>query len=256
MNIEKIEELKNLYAKGSKHSNYQILSNRLTKYLPPHTTEVKSRFEGERLIYILNHIDVKGKNVLDVGGNTGYFSFELIEKGIHHVHYFEGNKEHANFVLLAGELLGVSNRMKITNDYLYFNTKLSSKYDIILLLNVLHHIGDDYGDFNINVVEARKQIINQLLSLQNNSEYIVFQLGFNWKGNRDLGLFENGTKTELIDFVREGTKGIYAIESIGIAEKVDGQIVYKELDDKNIERNDSMGEFLNRPLFILHSIKK
>jgi len=254
MNNNKIEELKRLYAKGSKHSNYQILSKRITEFLPPHTTEVKSRFEEERLNYFLKHIEVKAKTVLDVGGNTGYFSFELLEKEASHIHYYEGNKEHSEFVSLVGDILGVDIKMTITNDYLNFNNELSSKYDIILLLNVLHHIGDDYGNGQLNIKEARQKILTQLLSLQNNTDYIVFQLGFNWKGNKDLGLFTNGTKKELIDFISEGIKGVYNIESIGIAEKVNEQIVYKELDDRNIKRVDTMGEFLNRPLFILKSL--
>ncbi len=256
MNNNKIEELKRLYAKGSKHSNYQILPKRLTEFLPPHTTEVKSRFEEERLNYFLKHIEVEAKTVLDVGGNTGYFSFELLEKEISHVHYYEGNKEHAEFVSLAGEVLEVSDKMTITNDYLNFNKEISSKYDIILLLNVLHHIGDDYGDSQLSIEEAKLNMMTQLLSLQNNTDYIVFQLGFNWKGNKDLGLFTNGTKKELIDFISEGIKGVYNIESIGIAEKENGQVVYKELNNENIKRIDSMGEFLNRPLFILRPINK
>jgi len=256
MNNNKIEELKRLYAKGSKHSNYQILPKRLIESLPPHTTEVKSRFEEERLTYILKQIDIKAKTVLDVGGNTGYFSFELLEKEASHIHYYEGNKEHSEFVSLAGDILGVDSKMTITNDYLNFNNELSSKYDIILLLNVLHHIGDDYDNGKLNIKEAKQKILIQLLSLKNKANIIIFQLGFNWKGNRNLGLFTNGTKKELIDFISEGVKGIYNIESIGIAEKENGQVVYKELNNKNIKRVDSMGEFLNRPIFILKPIRE
>ena len=106
----------------------------------------------------------------------------------------------------------------------------------------------------MTIENAKQHIIIQLLSLKEKAEYIVFQLGFNWKGNRNLCLFENGTKQELIDFIKEEIKGVFEILHIGIAEKEDEQIVYKELNNNNINRDDSLGEFLNRPLFILKSI--
>lgn len=34
----------------------------------------------------------EGKSVLDIGGNSGFFTFELIEKGAKKIHYYEGNK--------------------------------------------------------------------------------------------------------------------------------------------------------------------
>jgi len=247
----KIEKLKQLYANRSKHSNYQILSSRLRAILPPEETEVKSRFEQERLDVILNVLDVKDKSILDIGGNTGFFSLELLDHGAKKLHLYEGNKEHAEFVKLASEVLQVEDRIKITNAYLNFDQELQEKYDIILLLNVLHHVGDDYGDNKLKVDEAKSKMINQLNSLQNKAETVVFQLGFNWKGNPKLGLFDGGTKKELIDFIQEGVKDSYRITNIFIAENKEGEIVYKELNDNNIKRDDSMGEFLNRPLFIL-----
>jgi hypothetical protein len=69
-----------------------------------------------------------------------------------------------------------------------------------------------------------------------------------------MGLFANGTKRELIDFVRTGIDGIWDIEKIAVAEK-NTKIYYTDLNENNIERNDSLGEFLNRPLFILKSKK-
>ena len=43
------------------------------------------------------------------------------------------------------------------------------------------------------------------------------------------------------------------IRNIGIAESAGDKIIYNELDSKNIERQDSLGEFLNRPIFIMES---
>ena len=71
------EKLNYYYHKKSKHSNYQILSTLLTPHLKD--INVVTRFEKERLEYILDRIELKNKNILDIGGNTGYFTFEFLK---------------------------------------------------------------------------------------------------------------------------------------------------------------------------------
>lgn len=251
--MKQIDKLKDLYAKTSKHSNYQILTDKLAGIIGNDQIEVKSRFEQERLDFICKSINVSGKKVLDIGGNTGFFSFKLLEKGASEIHYCEGNKNHSDFVKLAAEVLQQKNQIQIDNSYFVFDGNDNRKYDIILLLNVLHHVGDDYGDNTLTIERAKETIIKQLNSLAYKTDYIVFQLGFCWKGNRNVGLFENGTKTEMIEFIRKGIENFWQIEKIGIAEIRNESIVYTELNKENIERNDALGEFLNRPIFIMKS---
>ena len=254
MSLKSIE-LKKLYQKGSKHSNYQILSTRLNQIIGNNEIDVKTRYESERLSYIIKSIEIKDKTILDIGGNTGFFSFELIENGAEKLYYYEGNKAHAEFVQLAADVLNVTNQISTTNDYYKFeNEFINVKFDIILLLNVLHHVGDDYDDQQLTINNAKLNILKQLNSLAYKTKHIVFQLGFNWKGDRNLGLFENGTKKELINFIIEGVNGYWDVEKIGIAENANGKIEYLDLNEDNIKRIDSMGEFLNRPIFILKSI--
>jgi len=252
--MERIEILKKLYLKKSKHSNYQILSNKLSHLMSIDNMHIKSRYEKERLNFILNNIDVKGKSILDIGGNTGFFSFELLDKGAKHVHYVDGNKEHAEFVRLAAEILEIQEKITVSEEYYQFTNNIVTKYDVSLLLNVLHHVGDDYGLSKLTVNEAKDQIIKQLLSLHNSVNYIVFQLGFNWKGDINKRLFNKGTKKELIEFISKGVKNIFNIESIGVAVRKERNIFFESLNKNNIRRDDSLGEFLNRPLFILRSI--
>ena len=254
MNIKTVE-LKKLYKQGSKHSNYQILSNRLSQIVGQDEIDVKTRYESERLKFILENIEIKGKTILDIGGNTGYFTFELIDSGAEKLYYFEGNRAHSEFVQHAADLLDVTNKIDVRNNYYKFEDEFENKkFDIILLLNVLHHIGDDYGDKELTINMAKQNILKQLNSLADKTSTLVFQLGFNWKGNRDLGLFEGGSKAELIDFIREGVKNYWSIETIGIAESENESIVYNNLNDNNIKRNDKLGEFLNRPMFVLKSL--
>jgi SAM-dependent methyltransferase len=250
---EQCNKLKELYSINSKHSNYQLLPDRLRALIGNDVVTV-SRHEKARLEYILNKINICGKTVLDIGGNSGYFTFEFIDHGAGKVHYYEGNSVHAEFVKQASELLETEDKIKITNGYFQFDANYSSRYDVVLCMNVLHHIGDDYGSKALNIENAKKNIAMQLVSLASISDILVLQLGFNWKGNRELGLFANGTKQELIDFVSDIVRNHFEILNIGIADKNENEISYKDLNDMNIHRMDELGEFLNRPLFILKSI--
>jgi hypothetical protein len=248
------EKLTRLYANKSKHSNYQILPTKVAQIIGDNKVETTSRAEKERLDFLVRHLEIEDKTILDIGGNTGYFTFETLDLGAKATELFEGNKEHTEFVELSADTLGLEDKVKVTNEYFKFDGSYIKKFNIILLFNVLHHLGDDYGNSEVSLDKAKSEMINQLNSLSGNCEELVFQMGFNWHGNRDKPLFEGGTKEEMIDFVKKGIAKHWEIKSIGIASKAGDTIEYKEIDDKNIERDDSLGEFLNRPLFILRSL--
>lgn len=255
MNTQR-EHLKTLFGRASKHSNYQILPECLKTFLDDKDIEVKSRYEKERLDYILSQLNPSGKSILDIGGNTGYFTFEMLARAAKRVNYYEGNQAHAEFVKVAADLLNFSGKINIFNEYFNFSGNSALHYDIVLLLNVLHHVGDDYGDENLSIEKAKEQIIESINYFKDKTEYLVFQLGFCWKGNRSTLLFEKGTKEEMIDFIKAGTRKDWIIKEIAIPEKRDEKIGYLPLNDENIKRSDALGEFLNRPLFIMKSIKK
>lgn len=253
---DSILKLKDMYCEKSKHSKYQVLSRKLEEKIGGIDTNIKKKYEYERLEYILRKLNIKDKKILDIGGNSGFFTFEMIDNGAKFVHYYEGNKTHAKFVRLASEVLNIEGKIKITNKYFSFDESdeiKRDKYDIVLLLNVLHHIGDDYGDVKISKDMTKKIIISQLNSLSKITEMLIFQIGFNWKGNRSVCLFENGTKREVIDYIADGTKNNWEISEIGIAQLLQQKIKYCDLNNINIQRDDNLGEFLNRPIFIMKS---
>lgn len=248
-----IEQLKSLYNETSKHSNYQILPRALEKYIEIKELNIKSRMEKERFNYISKNISIQNKKILDIGGNTGYFSFEALNSGASHIDYYEGNKIHAKFVDLASSLLKCKDFISVYNDYFLFdNTHL--KWDIIFNLNVIHHLGDDFGNVD-SVCEAKKTMINSINALAYSAKYMAFQMGYNWMGNIQKCLFENGTKEEMINFIKTESKEYWDIKNIGIAEETHNGITFKDLDEVNILRNDHLGEFLNRPIFIMKSLK-
>lgn len=115
----------------------------------------------------------------------------------------------------------------------------------------MHHLGDDYGGERLTMVQAKSNMLDQLNSMRKKTDILVFQMGFNWKGDINQCLFDNGTKAEMIEFIKNGTKYFWDIIEIGIVEGSKQNAEYCDLHKENIERKDSLGEFLNRPLFIL-----
>jgi SAM-dependent methyltransferase len=250
--MKPLDKLVSLYGQNSKHSNYQILPRKLAEILGDNAVDVLSRFERERLNFILENVVIAGKSVLDIGGNTGFFTFEALEAGARSVHHFEGNSEHSDFVNTAALALGCSDRVEVTNAYYEFAEGDDRKYDVVFLLNVLHHLGDDFGGGKATVEDAKLEMAHCLNSMAAVTECLVFQLGFCWKGDRNSLMFPGGTKNELIDFVAKSTEGYWAIDKVGVPVRSnDGEISYEFVDESNSSRDDSMGEFLNRPLFIL-----
>lgn len=241
-------ELIELYEKNSKHSNYQILASNFSGIINMDELNVLSRYEKERLDYISSKIKIDNKSIYDIGGNCGYFTFEMCNLGAKHIEYFEGNIAHAEFVDKSVQLLNLEDKINVNKKY--FSFQENAQADIMLLLNVVHHLGDDYNCAS-DICNAKDKMLFDVNNLANGFDILVFQMGFNWKGNVDKCLFENGTKQEMIEFVTNGLAEKWKVISIGVAERAGDKIIYKDLDDTNIKRNDELGEFLNRPIFIL-----
>ncbi len=252
--MDDLKRLKELYEKGSKHSNYQIISKVLQEFITTEDVKVTSRYEYERLSYMLSNINVENKKILDIGANTGFFSFEFLENNAQKVESIEGNLHHAEFIKVAATLL--NKEITVRNEYFNFDGELSgAPYDIVLLFNVLHHFGDDFGEKSLNIDEVKQRMKDGINYFWDKTEYLVLQFGYCWKGNRELLFFENGTKTEMINFVEEATENRWIIEKIAIAERDKNTVIYKDISKVNCNRNDSLGEFLNRPIFILKKEK-
>jgi SAM-dependent methyltransferase len=248
------ERLEKLLSSDSKHGNYHALPARLKNLLGLSYNPKSLHYEEARLRFILEHIDPNEKSALDIGANTGFFSFEMIDAGANYVKAYEGNPLHAEFISMAAAETGLSERLTVESGYFDFTHVPCCFYDLTLLLNVLHHTGDDYGARFTSVAAAKDGIIEQINSVSAFSRSMVFQMGFNWKGNPDLPLFRNGTKREMIRYIEEGVLDHWDIVGIGIARRdADDNVRFDPLDMANIERDDSLGEFLNRPLFIMKS---
>lgn len=247
MNINQIKEL---YLNNSKHSNYQVLPSRIARLMDIPDDKTISRYEKERMEYMKSKVDFRGKKILDIGGNTGYFSFESIDLGADTVTHVEGNKHHSEFVKEMAVL--TNSNIQTMNTYFDFKEVLKdSFFDIVFNLNVIHHLGDDFGDNKISKEKAKETMASTFQYFEGRCNTMIFQMGFCWKGDRKELLFQEGTKTEMIDFIKTALSDYWSITSIGIAEIENNLTVYKNLSPQNIERNDALGEFRNRPIFII-----
>ncbi|MBZ0204737.1 MAG: class I SAM-dependent methyltransferase [Flavobacteriales bacterium] len=251
-----IEKLKTLYLQTTKHSHYQRMPRFLEGSIDPAELGKQwDRYDEQRLDYFTSKVDFRNKKVVDIGANTGYFTFESIERGARQVISYEGSRNHAEFLRIASDAL--DKNIDVREEMLDFSTVLpDAPFDIVLLLNVLHHVGDDFGEAIPNVSVAKTKIIDNLNWFAPQTEHMIFQIGFSWMTDYSKPLFPNGTKGEMIAMITEGIKGYWDVVEIGIAQVKDGITRYEAVNERNILRDDSLGEFRNRPVFILKSLRR
>lgn len=248
-----LKAILNEHSRQEKHIGYHILPERFNRFLAGTEHENNYVFsERERFDFFKKNVEFSGRKVIDIGCNIGYFLFSILDSGAKQVTGYEGKKSCGDFLKKAIALDNEEDKFILYNEYYQFDDT-SEKYDIGLLLNVIHHTGDDYRSDEKNIIAAKENMLKQVNLLSHQINTLVFQMGYNWKGNRDLCLFANGTKSEMIDYLEKGTSEYWDITCIGIPEKSGGKVQYCYRNEKNIERDDSLGEFLNRPIFILKS---
>lgn len=252
--MSRADELRTLLGQRSKHSDYQVLAHRLREHLPGECKPAKSRHEQERLAFIAATLELANRRVLDVGANAGFFTFEALAMGAREVVVYEGNPILAEFVRLAAELLEVGSIVEVHQSYLDpLRVGTIGPFDVTFLMNVLHHVGDDYGAEPADIGGVQASIVEAIRRLAGITRNLVLQLGYCWKGNRNLPLFERGTKQEQVDLVAKAADGCWRLLATGIPEGAAEGIVYRPLCATNSARNDALGEFLNRPVFVLRS---
>jgi len=247
-----LTDLIRLYHAPGKHSGYQRLPPSLASIFSASEPGFHGRYEEERLAFVLSTLELSNRSVIDIGGNLGYFSFEALRLGATSVSYFDGNTQHAEFVKKAGSFLGFDKSLSVHGNLFDFDdTDITA--DVVFLLNVLHHVGDDFGKSTTKKSDAIFDVARVIQRLAQQTRHLIFQIGYNWKGDVSQPLFLNGSKADVISFIQETSEKVWDIAAIGIAERRNGGIEYRDLTEFNKYRDESMGEFLNRPLFIMKS---
>ncbi len=234
-----------------KHHTYHRIPNR---FADKKSYGARRYWEEERFAYTISKINIKDKSVVDIGCNTAFFSFACLDAGAKSVVGFEGSGVCHPYLEDFASRPGCE-RVGFVKRYFDFEADAqANKCDVLVCLNVIHHLGDDFGNQSLSLAEAKGQMIANINKLAQCSDHLVLQMGFNWKADVSRCLFENGTKAEMIEFLKEGTKNHWTIQHIGIPRKSGDSVSYIDLNAANISRDDSIGEFLNRPLFIMRRI--
>lgn len=240
-------KLKQLY---KKMPPYQSIPHEVIKILQIDDTEESNKYERQRMDFLKQTINFKDAKIADIGGNAGYFSFEAIKEGAKKIIYYEGDDKYSDFVEEACKLF--NKNICIKREFVNLEIEIKENpFDIILLFNVIHHYGRYFGENDISMKKAIDKIKMIIRNICKQTKYLVLQFGFNWKGNPNLPFFTNGEKNEMINFVKEMCSSYAKIEFIGIPEGTVDSIKYQLLNTENIKRRDDLGEFLNRPIFIL-----
>ena len=138
--------------------------------------------------------DMKGRNVLDIGANAGFYTYSFSKKGAA-VSSFEPHPRYKDLGLKIIEEKNLNIRWEnspVQVDHPY----LKDKYDICLMLSVYQWMAE--GGKEIDYAEACLKKISE------QSDYLIFELGFN-KGKSHLKTNKFNHYRALIDMLGEKT---------------------------------------------------
>lgn len=213
--------------------------------------------DNERAAFMFDHHGVSGQRVIDIGANQGYLAVEAALRGAEMVDAFESNEVDGEFLSQASKSwpeLGAVAAHPINYD---FGEANNGRWNYVICLNVLHHIGRYFDNHIESLPEARIVMAQHLQRLLAKGGSIWLQLGFNWQGNTQQPMFAQGTKREMTEFVesvigpqaRISTIGIYNPEKFAYE-----QVAQDDLGHVLWQRFDNLGEFGNRPLYLIQSV--
>jgi SAM-dependent methyltransferase len=145
----------------------------------PHGLEVPGVDRRARADQVFS-MDVAGKTVLDVGAAYGFFAFEAVQRGAARAVGVEGNPQSCAVARRIAELHG--DRWEIRQGRVEDLTA-DETYDIVLLLNVLHHVTDPIDVMRkLHAVCADTMVVE--FCQPDDAEYLVHLIDPRWPAGR------------------------------------------------------------------------
>lgn len=129
-------------------------------------TKMPNKYRLPTLEAVLERVDIKGKRVFDVGCRDGWISLCLWEAGADEVVAFDRLQNYTRAVeLMAGRRIGRRDGGRVVTKCLTiqeFLQKDESRFDVVLLLNILHHLlvqGKDEGWHVLRTLLERSGVV-------------------------------------------------------------------------------------------------
>lgn len=267
-------ELRELYAETSKHGQYQTIPDRLAALLGIQF-EVNEEWRGDRPRYPLIKEFIQEsacRSVLDVGANTGFFALSLAGDLPHlSVKACELNKTHARIIELLARVGGY--QVAVTDQPADLaHAGGFGLHDCALHLNILHHAGHDFDAIHVKDRDAyRSYAVAYLQAFRGTARRMVYQMGYNWKGDKTLPLIPKEDQAGKVRFTLDlfAASG-WAVEGVAFARKGTGAypIEYERFAPDALHQDDVQlqawlteryadgvwSEFYQRPLWFCRSV--
>lgn len=120
------------------------------------------------------------KNVIDIGGNSGYFSLELLDKKvISKSSVYDVDRDVLNFGEKISKDLKLQNFINFTQkDLSLNNVKDLPNADLVLCLNLIHHAGSLFDVDIVNKIGWERYSARFLSILKKKYKYAIIGVGF------------------------------------------------------------------------------
>ena len=238
MNV--IEKLKELYADGSKHDNYQNLPVFVQKELGFNVT-IDENWRGDtaRYNYFVDTLKFKaGEKIADIGANTGFFTLSLADKYPQSTFIaYELNPQHVHFINEIAAHFKMANVQTRNIPVDMVGAEKMETLDYMLHFNVLHHAGVDFDKEKINDLPAyREYCIKYLSLLKNATTHLIYQMGYNWGGNKLNPIIPLQNDLEKITYTLDlFSHSGWKLNSIALCRKVNGTHILENVPQHFID---------------------
>lgn len=255
------------YSDGSKHSVYQNIPSfiELKLKLNPKLDNLWRsdipRWDLLQDFFSENEI----QSVADVGANTGYFSFNFANTFPQlSVSAFELNPNHVDFIKKLSDYFEIRNVKGFCDKLTLENASAFPEHDLILYMNIAHHIGHDFNKEVSTKENIQQSIIDIVSQLSKKCKWLVYQMGYNWGGDKTKPIIDLNDDVKKYRWTKEiFDKSGFEIALTAIATRVGDSMEYcdlnidvsdealqEQLDELNVSNNS---EFFRRPFFVLQS---
>jgi hypothetical protein len=183
-----LAHLRSLYRDGSKHAVYQNIPRFVSEEIGYFET-INETWRGDtaRYAYLKQVLPwAELASVADIGANTGFFTLSLAHEfpGKRFAAY-ELNANHCGLMRAVQGHFSMAN-VEVHNEGLTAGTvDTLPQYDLMILLNVLHHMGADFDRQEpVDPENFRGHALAMLRQLRHKTRYLALQVGYNLWGDK------------------------------------------------------------------------